>query len=298
MGILDSFKARKALMTQQKGNTAEAKKAYEELYAGNYISAGYLLPYSVLLLREGGEENYLKVKEILKKAEKAPDLDAGRKQQLFMNYAVAQYKLGEIEKAIQLLEASHRKAPCGLTYQSLGWLYIEAAEKEKALANNQKALDYDDEGPSMLDKTGLTDAVKGITNVVVNLNFNLEAQASEEKGPIVLDNLGQTYAEKALAYNLEALDYDDEDPIVLDNLGQTYYRLLNDKEKAKEYFDKAIEIKDSQIDTLYFLAQYDKEAGDKKAAVEKLEKALEGRFSPLNYATKELIQKEIDELKK
>ena len=30
----------------------------------------------------------------------------------------------------------------------------------------------------------------------------------------------------------------------------------------------------------------------------KLEKALEGRFSPLNYATKELIQKEIDELKK
>ena len=26
MGILDSFKARKALMTQQKGNTAEAKK--------------------------------------------------------------------------------------------------------------------------------------------------------------------------------------------------------------------------------------------------------------------------------
>ena len=134
MGILDSFKARKALMTQQKGNTAEAKKMYEELYVGNYISAGYLLPYSVLLLREGGEENYLKVKEILKKAEKAPDLDAGRRQQLFMNYAVAQYKLGEIEKAIQLLEASHRKAPCGLTYQSLGWLYIEAGDAEKALA--------------------------------------------------------------------------------------------------------------------------------------------------------------------
>ena len=232
MGILDSFKARKALMTQQKGNVAEAKKAYEELYAGNYISAGYLLPYSVLLLREGGEENYLKVKEILKKAEKAPDLDAGRKQQLFMNYAVAQYKLGEIEKAIQLLEASHRKAPCGLTYQSLGWLYIESGD-----------------------------------------------------------------AEKALAYNQEALDYDDEDSIVLDNLGQTYYRLLNDKEKAKEYFDKAHAIKDTQIDTLYFLAQYDKEAGNKEEALKKLETALEGRFSPLNYATKEKVQAGIDALK-
>ena len=71
-----------------------------------------------------------------------------------MNYAVAQYKLGEIEKAIQLLEASHRKAPCGLTYQSLGWLYVEAGDPEKALAYNQEALDYDDEDPVVLDNDG------------------------------------------------------------------------------------------------------------------------------------------------
>ncbi len=232
MGVFDGLKARKALMAHQRGKTEEARAVYAELYAGGYVSAAYMLPYCVLLLREGGEENYLKVKEILKKAEKAPDLDASRRQELLMDYAVAQYKLGEIEKAIQLLEASHRKAPCGLTYQSLGWLYIEAGD-----------------------------------------------------------------AEKALAYNQEALDYDDEDPIVLDNMGQTYYRLLNDKEKAKEYFDKAHEIKESQIDTLYFLAQYDKEAGDKAAALSKLEKAMEGRFSPLNYATKEKVQAEIDALK-
>lgn len=233
MGILDSFKARKALMAQQKGNISEAKAAYEQLYKSNYISSGYLLPYSVLLLREGGEDNYLKVKEILKKAEKAPDLDPGRRQQLLMNYAVAQYKLGEMEKAIQLLEASHRKSPCGLTYQTLGFLYIEAGD-----------------------------------------------------------------AEKALAYNQEALEYDDEDSIVLDNLGQTYYRLLNDKETAKTYFDKAIEIKDSQIDTLYFLSRYDIEAGNKQAALEKLEKALEGRFSPLNYVSRDEIKEEIARLQK
>ena len=91
-------------------------------------------------------------------------------------------------------------------------------------------------------------------------------------------------------------DYDDEDSIVLDNLGQTYYRLLNDKEKAKEYFEKAIEIKPGQIDTLYFLAQYDLEAGDKEAAKEKLEKAMEGRFSPLNHATKEMVQELLNKL--
>ena len=233
MGIMDGFKARRALTAHRKGQVDQARAAYEELYQGGFVSAAYMLPYCVLLLREGGESNFIKVKEILKKAEKAADLDASRRQELLMDYAVAQYKLGEMEKAIQLLEASHRKGACGLTYQALGFLYIEAGNKEKALS-----------------------------------------------------------------YNQEALDYDDEDAVVLDNMGQTYYRLLGDKETAKQYFDKAIAIKDSQIDTLYFLAQYDLEAGDRQAALQKLEKALEGRFSPLNYATKAMVQAQIDELKK
>ena len=231
MGIMDAFKARKALMAHQKGRTEEARQAYEELYKNGYVSAAYMLPFTVLLLREGGEDNYLKVKDILKKAEKAPDLDPSRRNQLLMNYAVAQYKLGELEKGIHLLEAAHKKGPSGLVYGSLGFLYIEAGD-----------------------------------------------------------------AEKALAFNQEGLEYDDEDPVVLDNLGQTYYRLLNDKETAKGYFDKAIEYKDNQIDTLYFLSRYDLEAGYREAAKKKLEKALEGRFSPLNYVTKELIQKELDQL--
>ena len=231
MGFMDGFRVRKALMLHQKGDLEAAKALYAQLYASGYITAAYILPYSVLLLREGGEENYRKVKEMLRKAEKASDMNAECRQQLLMNYAVAQYKLGELDKGIHLLEESHRKSPCGLTYGALGFLYIEAGD-----------------------------------------------------------------AEKALAYNLEALDYDDEDPVTLDNLAQTYYRLLGDKETAKKYFEKALEIKDSQIDTLYFLAQYDLEAGNKQAAAEKLQKALEGRFSPLNYAKREMIEKQLAEL--
>ncbi len=231
MGFMDGIRARKAIMSHQKGHPEAAKPEYERLYESGFVSAAYMLPYAVILLREGGEENYLKVKEILKKAEKAPDMRPDRRQELLMDYAVAQYKLGETDKALSLLEASHRKSPCGITYQALGFLYIEAGDKEKALS-----------------------------------------------------------------YNLEALDYDDEDPVVLDNLGQTYYRLLGDKEKAKAYFDKAIEIKDNQIDTLYFLSRYDLDAGDKQAALEKLREAAKGRFSPLNYATKEMVEKEITAL--
>ena len=69
MGIMDGFKARKALTLHQRGKFAEARAGYEELYRAGYISAAYMLPYSVIWLREGGEENYRKVKEILKKAE-------------------------------------------------------------------------------------------------------------------------------------------------------------------------------------------------------------------------------------
>ena len=225
MGLMDSFKIRTALAKHQKGNHDEAFAAYEELYAKGIVSASYMLPYSVLLLRKGGESNYLKTKEVLKKAEKASDMSTEKRQQLLMNYAVANYKLGEIDKAVRLLEASHQKSPCGLTYQALGFLYVEAGETEKALA-----------------------------------------------------------------YNQEALEYDDEDPICLDNMGQTYYRLVGDKEKALEYFTRAHEIKETQIDTLYFLALYDLEKDDRQAAKKKLETALEGRFSPLNYATPEKIR--------
>lgn len=230
---MDTFKARKGLNLHQKGQHEEALKVYEELYNSGYVSAMYMLPYSVLLLRKGScDADFLKVKEVLKKAEKAPDLSPEKRQQLLMNYAVAQYKLGEMEKALHLLEVTHQKSPCGMIYGALGFLYIQAGD-----------------------------------------------------------------AEKALSYNLEALEYDEEDPVTLDNLGQVYYRLLGDKEKAREYFEKAIAIKENQIDTLYFLSRYDIEEGKKEAALEKLELALEGRFSPLNYVTKKQIEDEVAALK-
>jgi len=225
MGFMSKLKMRQALLKHQRGQTKEARALYEELYQQGEVSASYMLPYAVLLLRSGEEGAFEKVKQIMVKAQKAPDMNPERKQQLLMNYAVASWKTGDLDKGVRLLEASHRETPCGLTYQSLGFLYIEQGD-----------------------------------------------------------------AEKALAYNLEALEYDDEDPVILDNLGQTHYRLLKDKEKARGYFEKAHRIKPSQIDTLYFLSRYDLEAGKKEEALERLEEALEGRFSPLNYVTREMAE--------
>ena len=103
--------------------------------------------------------------------------------------------------------------------------------------------------------------------------------------------------EKGLAYNREAVDYDDEDSVCLDNLGQYLYRVMEDPAQAKEWFDKAIAEKDNQIDTLWFLSRYDLEAGNRAAALEKLETAAEGRFSVLNYCNKNMVEAEIARLK-
>ena len=72
---------------------------------------------------------------------------------------------------------------------------------------------------------------------------------------------------------------------------------MNDKAAAKEWFDKAHAEKPGQIDSLWFLSRYDVEAGDTAAAIEKLETAMEGNFSPLNYADKAMIEAELKRLK-
>lgn len=233
MGLMDSFKARKALALHQRGDIAGARAAYEAMYKEGILKPSYILPYSVLLLREGGEQNYQQVKNMLAKIQKSPELAPDSRSQLLMNYAIADWRLGNHEKALKLLESAHHERPCGIIYQTLGYLYVEQGD-----------------------------------------------------------------AEKALSYNTEAVEYDDEDSVTLDNLGQLHYRLLDDKDKAKEYFDLAHEKKPGQIDTLWFLSRYDLEAGDTAAAIDKLETALEGRFSPLNHVSRDQVEEEIKRLKR
>lgn len=104
------------------------------------------------------------------------------------------------------------------------------------------------------------------------------------------------WAKEAKVMCEEAVEYDEEDPVFLDNLGQYYYRVEGNKKEALVYFTQAIEQKNAAIDTNYFLARYDIENGDTKAAGERLRVALAGRFSPLNYATPAMIRKVLGEI--
>ena len=278
MGFMATIKAQQAMRAHGKGDLEQAKKLYEEAIDKGLMSARPMLGYAILLIREG---SYDKAMPLLIKAQKCPDLTPDQKSQLFVDYAACLMKKGELDKAIHLLEKQHNRAPIGLTYQTLGYMYVEkySGAKPVAEAEPEKAA----EAPEMPDTEASTEAAEEQPKVKTQEDIDREWQEG---------------IDKMCAFIQESVDYDDEDPVCLDNLGQAYYRVTGEKDKAKEWFEKAHAEKDSQIDTLWFLSRYDLEAGDKAAAIAKLEKALDGRFSPLNFCTKDMVREEVERLKK
>ena len=278
MGFMATIKAQQAMRAHGKGDLEQAKKLYEEAIDKGLMSARPMLGYAILLIREG---SYDKAMPLLIKAQKCPDLTPDQKSQLFVDYAACLMKKGELDKAIHLLEKQHNRAPIGLTYQTLGYMYVEkySGAKPVAEAEPEKAA----EALEMPDTEASTEAAEEQPKVKTQEDIDREWQEG---------------IDKMFAFIQESVDYDDEDPVCLDNLGQAYYRVTGEKDKAKEWFEKAHAEKDSQIDTLWFLSRYDLEAGDKAAAIAKLEKALDGRFSPLNFCTKDMVREEVERLQK
>ena len=269
MGFGTMFKANRAYKAQKGGNTGEAIRLYEECFAEGLTDPRYVLAYAALIIRDG---QYQKAKDFLVKHQKAPGMTPDQRVTLIVDYAACCFRLGELDKAVRKLEELYRKGPNGLVYQTLGYLYVEQFDAEKKaafLARETEAQEQQDPQPA----------------------------PAEESLPMTAEEKWEAGRQKTLHFNQEAVEYDDEDPVCLDNLGQTWYRVMGDRAEARQWFDKAHERKPEQIDTLYFLSRYDLEQGDRDAAVSKLEKALQGRFSPLNYCGKEQIEAEIQTLK-
>lgn len=281
MGFMATIKAQQAMRAHGKGDLEQAKKLYEEAIDKGLMSARPMLGYAILLIREG---SYDKAMPLLIKAQKCPDLTPDQKSQLFVDYAACLMKKGELDKAIHLLEKQHNRAPIGLTYQTLGYMYVEKYSGAKPVA--EAAPEKAAEAPEMPE------------NADTEASAEEAAEQPKVKTQEDIDREWQEDIDKMFAFIQESVDYDDEDPVCLDNLGQAYYRVTGEKDKAKEWFEKAHAEKDSQIDTLWFLSRYDLEAGDKAAAIAKLEKALDGRFSPLNFCTKDMVREEVERLKK
>ena len=168
-GIMNELTARKAYKAHvtgnqlsDKGEVAKAQAQHEqaiELYA-QAIAAGvnkpvYLMAYGVLLLRF---RRYEEAKELFLKAEKNREITKAERAQLRINYAICQWKLGNLDSAIEQLKIAKNSSANGTIYGSLGYVLIEKARQTgdftEALALNTEALEYDDEDAVILDNMG------------------------------------------------------------------------------------------------------------------------------------------------
>ena len=293
MGFMTGLKANKAYRLQKNGQAEEAIKIYEEAFAEGLNDPRYVLAYALLIIRKG---EYQKAKDFLVKHQKAPGMTPDQRVTLLVDYATCCFRLGDLDKGINTLEQQFRKTETGLLYQTLGYLYVEKYdEANKPEFPPEEEPTGEPEETEEEDNTA-EDSAPGDAEPAQQPEEGKEQAAADEKqlSPREAWDAG---VEKAEAFIRDSLDYDDADPICLDNMGQFLYRVHGDRAGAKKWFKKALAIKDSQIDTLYFLSRYDEEEGDKQAALEKLEKAAKGRFSPLNYCSRETVQKEIERLK-
>lgn len=176
MGIFDGFKAqiaaRKAHAAHVAGNQlaskkqvaeaaekhAEAVKFYDEMIALGMQSPSYMMGYGMLLLRLRRFED---AKNVFLKAEKCPGITKAERAQLRINFAITQWKLGNLDSAIEqftIAEDTRVAGKNGIIYGSKGYVLIEKARQTgdftKAMEYNLEALDYDDDDSVILDNMG------------------------------------------------------------------------------------------------------------------------------------------------
>ena len=208
---------------------------------------------------------------------------------LLSAYALLLLRAGDYQRAVEVLRKAE-KAPVVTADQKAQIIQHYAVAIWK-LGRQERALELLKE----MFRKQKTGALYGM------LGFLLVERASAMQpggDPPVTPQDIQAAKDEALAFNREAVDYDEDDAICLDNLGQACYRLFGDKATARTCFERALRNKPGAIDTNYFLAQFDLEEGRAEAAIEKLETAREGRFSPLNYATREMVEAQLARIKK
>lgn len=170
--------------------------------------------------------------------------------------------------------------------------FIFPFEKDMKKASKDTKVQVKQNHALLLWKEGnLTDAIK-ITEEIIK----------DYKNTVVYGNLGYFYVlngqkEKALEFNLEAYDFASDDAVICDNLAYSYY-LNEDYDKAEEIYTMLLNKKNPpSFPEVYFnfgLVALKKE--DKEKAKELFEKALLQKFSYLSDLDKATVEKALAEL--
>lgn len=173
MGFFDSFKVgqlgKKAYRThvvgmqlRKQGKYAEAEvklteavKLYDEAYKAGYRQSNALQGYALLLMRAG---NFERAREIMLEASKDKSMNPEARFSLRVDFSICQWKMGNLEKAIETIQTAAQGRTNGTVYTTLGMYLVELGRKtgdfEEAIRLNEEAYEYDDEDAGVLDNMG------------------------------------------------------------------------------------------------------------------------------------------------
>ena len=132
-----------------------ALRLYGEAASGAKLPVNYDLAYAMLLMREGEFE---KGKERMLALSRDKSLSQENWFQLRIQYALYQWKVGEIDKAMETMGRAAAFRMNGNIYSTMGMFWVDKAREtgdfEAALKYNMEALEYDDEDGATLDNLG------------------------------------------------------------------------------------------------------------------------------------------------
>ena len=104
MGFMSAIKANKALRLQKSKNYAEAAVLYEEAFAEGVKDPRYMLPYALMIIREG---QYEKAKNFLVANQKMP-MTPGQRTEMLVYYATCCFRLGSIDPGAAVPQGGNR----------------------------------------------------------------------------------------------------------------------------------------------------------------------------------------------
>lgn len=217
MGMFDSFKVNlagnKALRAHQnaqqaakRGDDAQMEKQYElaKVLYEEALEAGCKMPkvymsYAILLMRDGELE---RAKQLMLEVQKFPGLIEAEKKQLHINYAVCQWKLGNIDKAIELLRSAEQKGKSSTIYMSLGHLLLEKAVQSGDFTEAEpyvtEAYEYDEDDAEGVDLMGQLHFYRGnLTEAAKLFEKALEKDAKQGWSMVYLAKIAKAQGDEA-----------------------------------------------------------------------------------------------------
>lgn len=133
----------------------EAVKMYDEAYAAGFRKSAALQGYALLLMRQG---DFARAREIMLECSKDKAMSQENRFSLRVDYSICQWKMGNVEKAIETIKTAAESKKNGLIYNTLGMYLIERGKQtgdfEEAIQLNTEAYEYDDEDAGTLDNMG------------------------------------------------------------------------------------------------------------------------------------------------